>query len=69
MTTLTFHLARSLGRGYGPGDEIVVTELDHHANVDPWRALVQERGVTLRTVRMHPRGGAGGDSWWARRSR
>src|SRR5262245_34210596 len=33
MTTLTFHLARALGRGYGPGDEIVVTELDHHANV------------------------------------
>ncbi len=34
MTTLTFHLARALGRGLGPGDEIVVTELDHHANVD-----------------------------------
>ena len=34
MTTLTFHLARSLGRKWGPGDEIVVTELDHHANVD-----------------------------------
>ena len=35
MTTLTFHLARALGRGWGPGDEVVVTELDHHANVDP----------------------------------
>src|SRR5947209_10416096 len=35
MTTLTFHLARALGRRYGPGDEIVVTELDHHANIDP----------------------------------
>jgi cysteine desulfurase family protein (TIGR01976 family) len=55
MTTLTFHLARALGRGWGPGDEIVVTELDHHANVAPWQALVRERGVTLRTVRMDPR--------------
>jgi cysteine desulfurase family protein (TIGR01976 family) len=52
MTTLTFHLARALGRSWGPGDEIVVTELDHHANVAPWDALVHERGVTLRTVRM-----------------
>lgn len=50
MTTLTFHLARALGRGYGPGDEIVITELDHHANVGPWQALAKERGVTLRTV-------------------
>ncbi len=52
MTTLTFHLSRALGRAYGPGDEIVVTELDHHANVDPWRALEKDRGVTVRKVRM-----------------
>ncbi len=52
MSTLTFHLSRSLGHAYGPGDEIIVTELDHHANVDPWRALVKERGVTVHTVRM-----------------
>jgi cysteine desulfurase family protein (TIGR01976 family) len=57
MTTLTFHLARALGRGYGPGDEVVVTELDHHANVDPWHALARERGVTVRTVRMRPETG------------
>ena len=50
MTTLTYHLARALGRGWGPGDEIVVTELDHHANVDPWRALERERSVRLRWV-------------------
>ena len=50
MTTLTFHLGRALGRGWGPGDEIVVTELDHHANVAPWTALQRERGVTIRTV-------------------
>jgi cysteine desulfurase family protein (TIGR01976 family) len=52
MSTLTFHLSRALGRCFGPGDEIVVTELDHHANVDPWRALAKERGVTVHTVRM-----------------
>jgi cysteine desulfurase family protein (TIGR01976 family) len=52
MTTLTFHLARSLGRAWGPGDEIVVTELDHHANVAPWQAIADERGVTIRSVRM-----------------
>src|SRR2546422_3104195 len=57
MTTLTFHLARALGRLYGPGDEIVVTELDHHANVDPWRALARERGVTIRSVPFHPETG------------
>ncbi|GAC1514589.1 MAG: cysteine desulfurase-like protein [Gemmatimonadaceae bacterium] len=52
MTTLTFHLARALGRQWGDGDEIVVTELDHHANIAPWRWLERERGVTVRTVRM-----------------
>lgn len=57
MTTLSFHLARSLGRAWGPGDEIVVTELDHQANVDPWRALAKDRGVTVRTVVMRPQTG------------
>jgi cysteine desulfurase family protein (TIGR01976 family) len=52
MTTLTFHLARALGRGWGPGDEVVVTELDHHGNVAPWTALAKERGITIRTVRL-----------------
>ena len=52
MTTLTFRLARALGRGYKRNDEILVTELDHHANVAPWRALAEERGVKVRTVKM-----------------
>jgi cysteine desulfurase family protein (TIGR01976 family) len=52
MTTLTFHLARALGRNWGPGDEVVVTELDHHANVAPWVEMARDRGVTVRTVRM-----------------
>jgi cysteine desulfurase family protein (TIGR01976 family) len=54
MTTLTFHVSRALGRSWGPGDEIVVTELDHHANVAPWRRLAKERGVTIRSVRFNP---------------
>jgi cysteine desulfurase family protein (TIGR01976 family) len=61
MTTLTFHLARALGRGWGQGDEIVVTELDHHANVAPWRALERERGVTIRVVPLLP--GTGELDW------
>jgi cysteine desulfurase family protein (TIGR01976 family) len=57
MTTLVFHLGRALGRGMAPGDEIVVTELDHHANSDTWRALAKDRGVTVRTVRFQPESG------------
>jgi cysteine desulfurase family protein (TIGR01976 family) len=57
MTTLTFHLARALGRRFGPDDAIVVTELDHHGNVDPWRALERERGVAILKVRMVPETG------------
>jgi cysteine desulfurase family protein (TIGR01976 family) len=47
MTTITFALARAIGRELAPGDEIVVTTLDHDANVAPWRAL-EERGVVIR---------------------
>ncbi len=54
MSTGTFHLARALGRQWGPGDEIVITELDHHANVAPWRWLERERGVTVRRVSVDP---------------
>jgi cysteine desulfurase family protein (TIGR01976 family) len=57
MTTLTFHLSRALGRGYECDDEILVTELDHHANVAPWRALEKEAGVKVRMVRMIPKTG------------
>jgi cysteine desulfurase family protein (TIGR01976 family) len=51
-TTLAFHVSRTLGRTFEAGDEVVVTELDHHANVAPWQALERERGVVLRVVRM-----------------
>jgi cysteine desulfurase family protein (TIGR01976 family) len=54
MTTLTFHLARALGRAWSSGDTVVVTELDHHANVAPWRALERERGITVASVPLIP---------------
>jgi len=57
MTTLTLHLGRALGRRFTAGDEIVVTELDHHANADTWRALERDRGVTVRAVPMVGREG------------
>jgi cysteine desulfurase family protein (TIGR01976 family) len=57
MTTLTFHLARALGRAWQEGDEIVVTELDHHANVAPWTELARERGLVVRVARMLPETG------------
>jgi cysteine desulfurase family protein (TIGR01976 family) len=49
MTTITFALSRATGRELKPGDEIVVTTLDHDANVAPWRAL-EEKGVVVRQV-------------------
>jgi cysteine desulfurase family protein (TIGR01976 family) len=52
MTTLTFHLARTLGRTWQSGDEIIVTELDHHANVDTWRSLEKDRGIVIRLLPM-----------------
>lgn len=57
MTTLTFHLGRALARDLGPGDEIVVTELDHHANSDTWRRLAPERGAVIKSVRLDPASG------------
>ncbi|HEY4322280.1 MAG TPA: cysteine desulfurase-like protein [Gemmatimonadales bacterium] len=48
MTTITFHVARALAREWQAGDEVIVTEIDHHGNVAPWQAIAQERGVVLR---------------------
>lgn len=53
MTSLTFHLARGLGRQFSAGDEIIVTELDHHANSDTWRSLEKDRGVVIRVLPMN----------------
>jgi cysteine desulfurase family protein (TIGR01976 family) len=54
MTSLTFHISRSIGATLSPGDEIVVTTLDHQANVDPWLAMANDRGLTVRTVDIRP---------------
>jgi cysteine desulfurase family protein (TIGR01976 family) len=53
MTTLTFALSRAVGRELRPGDEIVVTRLDHDANVSPWKSL-EERGVRVQMVDINP---------------
>ena len=52
MTTLTFVISRAIGRELGPGDEILLTRLDHDANVSPWRAL-EERGVKIQFADIH----------------
>ena len=52
MTTLTFAISRSIGRELVPGDEILLTQLDHSANVSPWQAL-EERGVKIQFVDIH----------------
>jgi cysteine desulfurase family protein (TIGR01976 family) len=52
MTTLTYAMSRAIGRDLGPGDEILVTRLDHDANVSPWLAL-EEKGVTIRWAEIH----------------
>ncbi len=52
MTTLTFAMSRALGRDIGPGDEIVVTRLDHDANVAPWLAMADDRGASVRWLEL-----------------
>jgi cysteine desulfurase family protein (TIGR01976 family) len=52
MTTLTFAMSRAIGRELGPGDEVLITRLDHDANVSPWLAL-EEKGVTVRWAEFH----------------
>ena len=53
MTTLTFAISRAIGRDLKPGDEIVVTRLDHDANVSPWLAMAEDRGITVRWAEIH----------------
>ena len=57
MTTLTFRLARALGRQFAPGTEIVVTQLDHRANVDPWLDMAHMWNLTVHTVPFRPSDG------------
>jgi cysteine desulfurase family protein (TIGR01976 family) len=53
MTTLTFNISRAIGRDLRPGDEIVVTRLDHDANIAPWLAL-EEKGIVVRHADFNP---------------
>lgn len=53
MTSLTFAMSRAIGLELRPGDEIVVTRLDHDANVSPWIAMAEDRGVTVRWAEIH----------------
>lgn len=57
MTTLTLHISRSISRAWKEGDEIVVTRLDHDANVTPWVLAAQDRGVNVRWVDFDPEDG------------
>jgi cysteine desulfurase family protein (TIGR01976 family) len=54
MTTLTLHLSRAIGRTLRPGDEILVTRLDHDANVTPWVLAARDAGATVRHIDIHP---------------
>jgi cysteine desulfurase family protein (TIGR01976 family) len=54
MTTLTFALSRAVAATWKPGDEVIVTRLDHDANVSPWVRAAQDRGATVRHVAIHP---------------
>ena len=56
MTSLTFHVSRSIGATLSAGDQVVVTTLDHEANVSTWRAMAADRGVHVRTVDVHDDG-------------
>jgi selenocysteine lyase/cysteine desulfurase len=57
MTSLTFSVSRALALTWNEGDEIVVTLLDHDANITPWRLAAEDRGVTVRTVPFDPGSG------------
>jgi cysteine desulfurase family protein (TIGR01976 family) len=56
-TTINFQLAHALARTLKPGDEIIVTELDHDANVAPWLLVAADHGLAVRTARLDPRDG------------
>lgn len=57
MTTLTFHISRSIARTWVPGDTIVVTRLDHDANISPWVMAAEDRGCEIIWVDFHPEDG------------
>lgn len=54
MTSLTFSISRAIAREWRTGDEIVVTQIDHDANISPWLLAAEDRGVTVRWLDIHP---------------
>jgi cysteine desulfurase family protein (TIGR01976 family) len=54
MTSLTFHLSRSIAKVLRPDDEVMVTRLDHDANVAPWLLAARDAGATVRWIDIHP---------------
>lgn len=54
MTTLALHLSRSIGATLAAGDEVVVTTLDHEANVSPWQAMARDHDLVVHTIDIHP---------------
>ena len=57
MTTLTFNISRALGKTFKPGETIVLTRLDHDANISPWMLMAEDRGLKIRFVDFHPEDG------------
>lgn len=54
MTTLTFNISRALARTFNPGETLVLTHLDHDANVSPWLQVAEDRGMQVRWVDFNP---------------
>lgn len=54
MTSLTFSLSRAIARTWQPGDEVIVTRIDHDANISPWLRAAEDRGVTVRWLDFDP---------------
>jgi cysteine desulfurase family protein (TIGR01976 family) len=54
MTSLTFHFSRCLGKRFTAGDEIVVSRMDHDANISPWLLLAKDLGLTVRFMEFDP---------------
>jgi cysteine desulfurase family protein (TIGR01976 family) len=54
MTTLAFSISRAISRNWGAEDELVVTEMDHRANVDPWLAVAKDKGMKVRWIKVDP---------------
>lgn len=54
MTSLTFSVSRAIARDWEPGDEVIVTRIDHDANISPWLRAAEDRGVTVRWLDFRP---------------